>query len=341
MNFKAILAVFIVIVVTTTGLSSYKFYKTVTTPLSSHGPQTIVEIKKGDNVKKISSLLNQKGLIGDPWAFNLLAKIKRVVYKLKAGEYKLSSAMSPSEILIKIARGQVIQHQITIPEGYNIFEIGDLLEKRNITKKVTFISRAFDPETLKKLSFNTNSLEGYLFPETYSFEKNVSDYDILKKMADTFRERVMSPEIMMDVKKTNLSFHKIITLASLIEKETGKDEERPLISAVFYNRLKRNMRLQCDPTVIYAIKDFDGNLRKKDLKIDSPYNTYRYAGLPPGPIANPGLNSIKTALHPANVDYIYFVAKKNGEHKFSSTLKDHNKAVLKYQKRRGSGDRGQ
>ena len=157
-------------------------------------------------------------------------------------------------------------------------------------------------------------------------------------MAATFKKKIMTHEIMAAVKKSKLSFHKILTLASIIEKETGKEEERPLISAVFHNRLRKKMRLQSDPTVIYAIRNFDGNLRKKDLQIDSPYNTYRYAGLPPGPIANPGLSSIKTALHPAKVDYLYFVSKKNGEHKFSLTLKEHNRAVLKYQKRRRSGN---
>lgn len=313
---------------------SYSFYNSAKTPFSLQGSRIVIEIKKGTNLKNITSLLHQKSLIKDPWTFSFLAKIMGNVRNLKAGEYWLSPTMSPVEILNKITRGEVVQYQITIPEGFNLYEIGELLERNNITKKESFISRAFDPKVIKKLGFNVNSLEGYLFPETYFFEKNISDDDILKKIVGTFKEKVMTREIMADVKQSNLSFHKIVTLASLIEKETGKDEERSIISAVFHNRLKINMRLQCDPTVIYAIKDFDGNIRKKDLEIDSPYNTYRYAGLPPGPIANPGLNSIKTALHPAKVNYLYFVAKKNGEHKFSLTLKEHNKAVLKYQLRK-------
>ena len=334
MNFKTILTLFLGIVIVITGILSYEFYKTITIPLSSETSHVVIEVKKGGGLNNISSLLHQKGLIKDPQAFKLLALIKGVVSNLKAGEYRLSPAMTQVEILNKISRGLVIQHSVTIPEGYNVYEIGDLLQKNNITKKDTFIARAFDPEIINKLGFNTNSLEGYLFPETYFFEKNVSDYDIIKKMAATFKKKIMTHEIMATVKKSKLSFHNIVTLASIIEKETGKEEERPLISAVFHNRLRKKMRLQSDPTVIYSIKNFDGNIRKKDLKIDSPYNTYRYGGLPPGPIANPGLSSIKTALNPAKVGYLYFVSKKNGEHKFSSTLKEHNRAVLKYQKRR-------
>lgn len=336
MNFKTILTLFLGIAVVITGLLSYNFYKTITTPLSPEASQVVIELKKGGSLNNISSLLRQKGLIKDPHAFKLLAIIKGVVSNLKAGEYRLSPAMTQVEILNKITRGLVIQHSITIPEGYNIYEIGDLLQKNNITKRDTFIARVFDPEIINKLGFNTHSLEGYLFPETYFFEKNVSDYDILKKMVTIFKKKIMTHEIMATVKKSKLSFHEIVTLASVIEKETGKEEERPLISAVFHNRLRKKMRLQSDPTVIYAIRNFDGNLRKKDLQIDSPYNTYRYAGLPPGPIANPGLSSIKTALHPAKVGYLYFVSKKNGEHKFSSTLKEHNRAVFKYQLRRRS-----
>ena len=334
MNFKILFTLLFGIIVLTASLLSYNFYKTVTTPYTMQGSRINIEIKKGVSSKDISTLLLQKGLIGDSLAFNLLARIRGVVSGLKAGEYMLSSEMTPNEILNKIAKGQVVQHQITIPEGYNIYEIADVLQKNHFTKKDTFIALAFDPDTVKKLGLNATSLEGYLFPETYSFEKNVSDYEILKKMVDTFRKKIMTHEIKADMEKSKLSFHEMVTLASVIEKETGKEEERPLVSAVFHNRLKKKMRLQSDPTVIYALKDFDGNIRKKDLKVDSPYNTYRYGGLPPGPIANPGLNSIKTALRPANVNYLYFVSKRNGEHKFSSNLKEHNRAVLKYQKRR-------
>ena len=310
------------------------FYTEITTPLSPQGNQAIIEIRRGSNSKTISSLLQQKGLIKYSWTFNILAIIKDTGKKLKAGEYLLGPGMSPDQILNKIVKGQVIQHPITIPEGFNLNEIGDLLEKHHVTKKKSFIAAAIDSKVIKSFGLSTHSLEGYLFPETYYFEKDITDYDILKKFTDTFKEKIMTPKFMSKVENSNLSFHEIITLASLIEKETAKEEERALISAVFHNRLKKNMLLQCDPTVIYALKNFDGNIRKKDLKIDSPYNTYRYRGLPPGPISNPGLSSIETALRPAKANFLYFVSKKNGEHKFSTTLKEHNLAVKEYQLRR-------
>ncbi|MFQ5717561.1 MAG: endolytic transglycosylase MltG, partial [Nitrospinales bacterium] len=188
-----------------------------------------------------------------------------------------------------------------------------------------------DRSLIDSLDIPGENLEGYLFPETYHFDKNTDERAIVKTMVDTFKRRALKPEYLDRARELGFSFHKIITLASLIEKETGREDERELISAVFHNRLRKNMRLQCDPTVIYALKNFDGNLRKKDLGIDSPYNTYRYAGLPPGPIANPGLESIRAALYPASANYIYFVSKQNGSHEFSSALADHNRAVRKYQ----------
>lgn len=194
-----------------------------------------------------------------------------------------------------------------------------------------FIQQTRDRSLIDSLDIPGENLEGYLFPETYHFDKNTDERAIVKTMVDTFKRRALKPEYLDRARELGFSFHKIITLASLIEKETGREDERELISAVFHNRLRKNMRLQCDPTVIYALKNFDGNLRKKDLGIDSPYNTYRYAGLPPGPIANPGLESIRAALYPASANYIYFVSKQNGSHEFSSALADHNRAVRKYQ----------
>jgi len=174
------------------------------------------------------------------------------------------------------------------------------------------------------------SLEGYLFPDTYLFTKGTSEKEIITKMVTTFKEIAVS-EIIANAEKVGLTPHQVVTLASLVEKETSLKEEKGLVASVFHNRLKIGMRLQCDPTVIYAIKDFDGNIRKTDLMIDSPYNTYRYAGLPLGPIANPGLDSIRGVLYPVQSNYLYFVATKQGGHYFSTNIKDHNRAVTKYQ----------
>ena len=175
------------------------------------------------------------------------------------------------------------------------------------------------------------SLEGYLYPETYKFSKAVGAKKIVKTLVDTFKERVQKPELMQQAKAGKLTFHEIVTLASLIEKETGLGTERKLISSVFHNRLVKKMRLQTDPTVIYAMVNFDGNIRKKDLSIDSPYNTYKHFGLPPGPIASPGLDSIRAAMEPDHSDFLYFVSRKDGSHQFSTNYKDHTRAIQKYQ----------
>ena len=186
-------------------------------------------------------------------------------------------------------------------------------------------------DLIKKLNITSSSLEGYLFPETYHFSKHTSEQIIIQTMLKTFQEKITKHKILDQVENSDLSLHETITLASLIEKETGMNKERKHISSVFHNRLHRKMLLQTDPTVIYAIKNFDGNIRKKDLRIDSPYNTYRYKGLPPGPIANPGIKSIEAALNPIKTKHLYFVSRKDGSHYFSSNLKEHNRAVRKYQ----------
>jgi len=223
-------------------------------------------------------------------------------------------------------------HPVTIPEGYRIIEIGDILVKNGLADKEKFLEQTKNTKLLKEIS--TGSLEGYLFPETYHFGKFTDEKTIVKKMVDTFKERTLKQEFLNRAKEMGFSFHEIITLASLIEKETGKDSERKQISSVFHNRLKKNMLLQTDPTVIYAIENFDGNIKKRHLKIDSPYNTYRYKGLPPGPISSPGLKSIVAALYPANTSNLYFVSRRDGSHQFSSTLNQHNEAVQKYQLRK-------
>jgi UPF0755 protein len=183
---------------------------------------------------------------------------------------------------------------------------------------------------IKTVGVEANSLEGYLFPDTYRLDKTMPEEAIIKKMVSRFWE-IFNVDLQNRSRELGFSYHQVVTLASIIEKETGAEEERRLISAVFHNRLKRKELLQSDPTVIYAVKDFDGNLTREDLKLDSRYNTYRYAGLPPGPIANPGRASLIAALHPAEVDYLYFVSKNDRTHEFSSDLKQHNAAVRKYQ----------
>ncbi len=311
-------------------ISGYLYFQ-ATSPLSQVKRERIITIKPGMNLQGVAKELQYKRLIRSALAFRIMAYIKKKQNLIKVGEYKISPSLSPPVILAKITSGQSVLYPITIPEGYRITEIASLLEEKGLAQKDRFLELCNSPDWAKTLNLPSNSLEGYLFPETYNFSKNPGEQKILKTFLDTFKSRVMKPEILNRAKEIGLTLHEVITLASLIEKETGKGSERPLISSVFHNRLKKKMLLQTDPTVIYAIPNFDGNIRKKDLSIDSPYNTYKYPGLPPGPIANPGFDSIHAALYPAESEFLYFVSRQNGSHQFSKDLQSHNRAVAKFQ----------
>lgn len=309
-------------------------YSQATRPVSLEANPVIFEIEKGMTLKRIAQTLGERQLIHSPSAFRLLAFFKNKQSQIHAGEFELSPSMTPGEILQRITSGQTVLYTVTIPEGYRITEIAALFAEKGLVDAETFIQLSESEELAHSLGIQEKNLEGYLYPETYSFSKNTGEKKIIQTMVETFNARILKPEYIERAKETGFTFHEIITLAALIEKETGKDEERKLISSVFHNRLKKKMRLQCDPTVIYIIKDFDGNLRKRDLFLDSPYNTYRYSGLPPGPIASPGKGSIEAALFPADTDHLYFVSKQDGSHQFTSNLVDHNRAVRKYQLKR-------
>ncbi|MEC9019093.1 MAG: endolytic transglycosylase MltG [Nitrospinota bacterium] len=308
------------------------FYFQASRPVSDNNQLQIFEIKHGMTLNKVSKELSHQGLIRSSSAFQAIALLQEKQKLIMVGEYNISPSMLPMEILQRITSGKTILHPVTIPEGYRIIEIGDILEKNGLADKEMFIKQTKNIELLKGIA--KISLEGYLFPETYHFGKFTNEKSIVKIMVDTFQERALSKKFLNRASEMGFSYHEIITLASLIEKETGKDSERKQISSVFHNRLKKNMLLQTDPTVIYAIENFDGNIKKRHLKIDSPYNTYRYKGLPPGPISSPGLKSIIAALYPANTSNLYFVSRRDGSHQFSSTLNEHNQAVEKYQLRK-------
>ena len=310
------------------------FYYQGSQPASDDSSTTIFEVQPGMTLKQVAVELSNLGLIRSPSAFQAIAFIQDKETHVMVGEYSLSPSMLPTEIILRITSGKTVPHPITIPEGYRITEIAELLHKEGLADPEVFIRQTRDKELIRSLGIPTDSLEGYLFPETYHFSKFTPEAKIVRKMVDTFKEQVKNDSIMQMAQKSTLNWHEIITLASLIEKETGLDSERKMISSVFHNRLRKNMRLQTDPTVIYAIEKFDGNIRKRDLKIDSPYNTYRYKGLPPGPIASPGLKSIVAAISPIESNYLYFVSRQNGSHHFSNTLNEHNQAVQKYQLRR-------
>jgi len=308
------------------------FYFQASRPVSDNNQLQTFEIKHGMTLNKVSKELSRQGIIRSSMAFQAIALLQEKQKLIKIGEYNVSPSMLPMEILQRITSGKTILYAVTIPEGYRITEIGDILVKNGLADKEKFIKQTKKIELLKGIA--KDSLEGYLFPETYHFGKYTDEKLIVKMMVDTFQDRALNNKFLNRASEIGFSYHEIITLASLIEKETGKDSERKIISSVFHNRLKKNMLLQTDPTVIYAIKNFDGNIKKRHLKIDSPYNTYRYKGLPPGPISSPGLKSIIAALYPANTSNLYFVSRRDGSHQFSSTLNEHNQAVEKYQLRK-------
>jgi len=310
---------------------SFWLHSYSTSPVSPSASPRVVEIERGKTLKQISRQLNTQRLIDNPRGFVLFAYLHGKQNQIRAGEYELSGAMPPREILNTITSGQSILYTLTVPEGYRILEIAALVEEAGLGSRARFVEETRNPELIRTVNAPAEDLEGYLFPETYKFPKNAGEHRIVETMVRTFRDKAYAPRYHDRAQAIGLTFHEVVTLASIIEKETGEPSERKIISSVFHNRLKLNMRLQTDPTVIYALADFDGNIRKKDLSVESPYNPYLYPGLPPGPIASPGLDSIEAALHPADTDFLYFVSRQNGTHKFSTNLEDHNKAVVKFQ----------
>jgi UPF0755 protein len=304
-----------------------------TAPSGAADVSATVWVKPGQSFAETVTQLQEAGLVQHPVKFRWLAYLKGDERRIRAGEYVLAGSMSPLTILDTLVRGKGVLHKVVIPEGANIFQIGQILERAGLVVEEAFIKAASDPDFTRALGVADKTFEGYLFPETYYFSKGASARDIIEKMVAQFRS-VFTPAWAERACAMGRTVHEVVTLASIVEKETAKPEERPVIAAVFLNRLKQRMRLESDPTVIYGIKDFDGNLTRKDLGILTPYNTYKIAGLPPGPIANPGRASIEAVLYPSQEPYLYFVSKNDGSHHFSLTLSEHMRMVRRYQQRR-------
>ena len=292
--------------------------------------KVLIDVRPGQSLKTTAGVLYDEEIIKSPLKLNIIARIEGIDKRLKAGEYLLSAAMTPRQILQIMVKGEVKLYKLTIPEGYNSNQIAVLVEQAGFGKKETFSDTAQNAALAHALGLSADRLEGYLFPDTYFFPKGTTVKKIVTVMVQRFWS-VFKPEWKTRAESLGFSIHQVVILASIIEKETGASFERPLISSVFHNRLKKRMRLESDPTVIYGIKDFDGNLTRKHLKTRTPYNTYKIKGLPIGPIANPGRASLEAALYPEKTSYIYFVSKKDTTHQFSTNLKQHNRAVRKYQ----------
>jgi len=305
----------------------------VTQPGAGEG-YLMFEARRGESTRSVARRLEEEGAIHSATLFEIEARGLHRGSQVKAGEYRIARELSTRQVVALLLSGKTFARPVTIREGLTVAEVALEMEKAGFMSAVDFRAAAARlAEKIKSGGLSTGSLEGYLFPDTYYFPKSITPMAAVQVMVDNFRQKV-AEALPGEVVEDPENLHKLVTLASIIEKETGAGFERPIISSVFHNRLKKRMLLQSDPTVIYSLPFFDGNIRKKDLSYDSPYNTYRYRGLPPGPIANPGLESLVAAWRPAETDYLYFVSKNNGEHHFSKTLAEHNRAVLTFQIKR-------
>jgi UPF0755 protein len=306
--------------------------------LSLHAPyrgfhdQVILDFPKGTSTTAMAQELAKNGVIRYSWQF-LLARALGPGKRLQAGEYRFARSDTPANILDRIGRGDVFYYELVVPEGSNMFDIAASLSRFDFLKGSDFLLAARSPALIHDLAPGAPTLEGYLFPATYRLTRSTTVQQLCRMMTAQFRaewRELSKPGQTRPVDE-------IVTLASLVEKETGRPEDRPVVASVYENRLRKGMALDCDPTTIYAAlleQRYRGTIYRSDLASDNAYNTYRHAGLPPGPIANPGVASLKAALMPADTDYLYFVAKADGSggHQFSETIAQHNVAVERYRR---------
>ena len=311
-------------------------------PADPDGAERVFWVNANESLDHVARHLDEEGLLPrrpffGPRMFALYAKFTGKDRAIKSGEYDLAPSLTPIAILDKLVLGQVKMHEVTLPEGLRLDEIAMRLQSAGITDAGAFLSRARDPIFARRKGLEADSFEGYVYPETYRFRRDTPPEELLGCMLDELRKR-LSADDFAAIERSGLTLHQVVTLASIVEKESVPGPERPLIASVYRNRLARGMRLQSDPTVIYGVLQtqgaFDGNLKIVDLRADTPWNTYTRSGLPPGPIANPSLDAIRAVLHPADAPYLYFVSRNDGTHAFSTTLTEHNRAVKRYQMRR-------
>jgi UPF0755 protein len=313
---------------------TWGIYAELHRPFKSYEKERYILIPYGQSSAKIAYGLERNGAVSSAILLRWYLRWRGPEFSLKAGEYRLDRPLSLIEVAKKIHQGDIHLYRATLPEGLTFRQVTARLESDGFGPSTDFNEICLTPDLIIDLDREAPNLEGYLFPETYYFAKNTSTHLIISRFVEEFR-LIWTKSRQQQADDLGMTLREIVTLASLIEKETSMPSERPLVSAVLHNRLKRDMKLECDPTVIYAvqtIKKYDGTIHRSDLALDSPYNTYRYPGLPPGPIASPGLTSIDAALRPAEVDYLYFVSRNNGSHIFSNNYRDHHKAVLEYQR---------
>jgi len=299
------------------------------------GEEVFVDLPAGLSVSGMADRLADAGVVADPWTFRLASRIAGADRRLQAGEYRFAAPATPAEVVDRIARGDVFTVPLTFREGLTIVEMAAVFEATGLGAADEFLAAAQRTDLVRDVDPDAVDLEGYLFPSTYTLSRRDSANRLVEVMVASF-ERAFDAELRALAAERGLSARDVVTLASVVERETAVPEERPVVAAVFLNRLRIGMPLQTDPTVIYAMMRsgrWNGNITRNDLQMDHPYNTYRMRGLPPGPIAAPGRASIEAVLRPADVPYLYFVSRNDGTHVFASTLAEHNRNVSTWQRR--------
>jgi UPF0755 protein len=299
------------------------------------GEEVFVDLPAGTSVSAMADRLAQAGVVPDALTFRLAARLSGQERRLQAGEYRFTDAATPGEVVDRLARGDVFVMPITFREGLTIREMADVFEKSGLGTAEAFRAAAARSELIRDLDPRADDLEGYLFPSTYTLSRRTTADQMVETMVAEF-SRAFDADLRAEAESRGMSVREIVTLASVVERETAVPEERPMVASVFLNRLRIGMPLQTDPTVIYAMMRtgrWNGNITRNDLQMDHPYNTYRNRGLPPGPIAAPGRASLEAVLRPADVPYLYFVSRNDGTHVFSATLAEHNRAVSTWQRR--------
>jgi len=295
--------------------------------------EQFIEIPSGAGAHQIGRRLVAAEIVRDEFIFRAAMRLTGGRRSLKAGEYRFDRPLSAVEVVDRLARGDVYAHRITFPEGLTIAEMAKIYETRGFGGAPEFVRAASDVSSIVDLDPQASDLEGYLFPETYSLPRGTPAATLIRSMIDRFRA-AYTADLQAAAQAQGLTTRQVVTLASLVEEETGKPEERPIVAAVYRNRMQIGMPMQADPTLIYALQKagrYDGNIRRGDLAFDSPYNTYRYPGLPPGPIASPGAAALEAAVKPADVPYLYFVSRNDGSHVFAANLREHNRNVRQFQ----------
>lgn len=336
---RRVLALALLAAAAVLGWLGYGLYRRAFHPYQGHDGRVVVVIENGMPVSAIARRLERQGVVASAAAFTRYYKLFHSDRKLKAGEYLFDAPLTMGQVVGKLAAGKSVLYRVTVKEGLWIGEIAQVLEDGGLFPAAEFRRAAADPSLVRDLDPEAGDLEGYLFPDTYLVGRGMSARRMAALMVSRFRQH-FSNAFVWRARDIGFSVRQTVILASLIEKETANREERFLVSSVFHNRLRRNMLLDCDSTIIYALKKegiWDGDLRWRDLKGDSPYNTRRRRGLPPGPIASPGYAAIEAALYPENSEYLYFVAKDRNSHHFSSSLAEHNRAVRRFVLQGGEG----